>query len=247
MNTQHTLIIGGTKGIGLEIAKHFSNIGHRVSACGRTLPEKATIPEKNISFFSMDLLFLQQIPKVLQEILKMNGTVTNIVFCQRYRGKEDSWNAEFTVSLTSTKTILDYFLELKQNVSVVVISSIAAECISTDQDASYHVSKGGLNQLIRYYAAMYTRMGMRINGISPGTVLKKENTEFYNAHSAIKGMYDQNNPIGRMITSKDIAYLTEFLCSDKAAAITGQIITVDGGISLISHGSFGRKFINQDD
>ena len=47
-----------------------------------------------------------------------------------------------------------------------------------------------------------------------------------------------------MGNAKDVAYLVEFLCSDKASFITGQCILVDGGLSVVSHESLARKLMN---
>ncbi|MBU1199355.1 MAG: SDR family oxidoreductase [Nanoarchaeota archaeon] len=250
MKKNHVLIVGGSKGIGFVIAKTLAKEGYRVSVVARNPSLKTDAVDKNINFWTLDLLDGKAIPLVLNKIVDERGKLTSIVFCQRYRGNGDDWEGEIKVSLTATKEIIDHsinhFDTLGDN-SIVIISSIASSFIVEEQPLSYHVGKAGINQLIKYYAIVLGPKKIRVNGISPGTVLKEENKEFYLGNKKLQDIFKKIIPIGRMIMSEDVANLTSFLCSPKASGITGQNMLLDGGLSLKGHESMARVLTNLDD
>lgn len=255
MKKNHTLIVGGTKGIGHAVAQAFAKQGHTLSVISRSAPSDVKSQMPNASFWSLDLQDKKRIHVVLSEIIKKNGKLNNLLFFQRYRSGEkkgsDDWVGELEVSLTATKEIIEYLSGDFQknndnNNSIVIISSIASRFIVAEQGLSYHVAKAGINQMINYYAVTLGPIGIRVNGISPGTVLKEESKDFYLGNKELQNLFKKIIPIGRMTTSEDIANLSVFLCSSKAGGITGQNITLDGGLSLKGHESMARILTNMD-
>jgi NAD(P)-dependent dehydrogenase (short-subunit alcohol dehydrogenase family) len=95
--------------------------------------------------------------------------------------------------------------------------------------------------LVRYYAVALGPRGIRVNGVSPGTVVKRENQEFYARSEALVGVFKRTIPLGRMGTAVDVANVIAFLCGPQASFVTGQQIVVDGGVSLLSQESLARK------
>ncbi len=241
---QHSVIVGGTRGIGRELAKKFSNQGHGVSIVGRRgfKPEDKKIP--NAYFWMLDVAHQDKITGVFQEIIRQNGKINNLIFSQRFRGESDPWNGELEVSLTATKSIIECVKEnfhKSKGGAIVIISSIASQYVANEQPASYHIGKAGLVQLGRYYAVMLGPRGIRVNMISPATIIKEESKKFYQNNQKLVDLYQSIVPLGRMGTSQDIAQLVSFLCSPKSSFITGQNIVVDGGVSLQWHESLARK------
>jgi NAD(P)-dependent dehydrogenase (short-subunit alcohol dehydrogenase family) len=74
--------------------------------------------------------------------------------------------------------------------------------------------------------------GIRVNSISPGTVLKEESRRAYLQNEKLMNLYRRLTPLERMGTAEDVAHVVEFLCSPKSSFLTGQDIVVDGGLSL---------------
>ena len=238
----HALVVGGTRGIGRAVAKNFAGEGCVVSVIGMKEPAEKDKELKNVNYWIVDLSNKESIDRVLSDILAKNGKLTSLVFCQRYRGNKETWNGEFQVSLTATKIIIEQLAEkFEDEGSIVAITSAASRFIAQEQHLSYHVAKAGIKQLVRYYAVLLGPKGIRVNSISPITILKDESRHFYTQNESIMKMYREIVPLRRMGTAEEIADVVAFLCSKKSSFITGQEIVVDGGVSLQSHEAMARK------
>jgi NAD(P)-dependent dehydrogenase (short-subunit alcohol dehydrogenase family) len=231
----HSLVIGGTRGIGRAVVKKFSDQNHLVSVIGRREPVAKDKEIKNVTYHVEDITQKEKISALLQKIISANGPVSNVVFCQRFRGQDDPWNGEWNASLTATKEIIEGLVNNKQlteSSSVVVIGSIVSTAGVDGQGAGYHVGKAAQVQLVRFFASNLGKKGVRVNCVSPCTVLKEESKEFYLKDPKLMELYNNLIPVGRMGISEDIANVVAFLCSADAGFVTGQNITVDGGLSL---------------
>lgn len=248
-NRQHTLIVGGTRGIGRVLVKILSEHKQAVSVIGRRPP----LFEKDkkladVNYETLDLREQSRFSKVFDEIIRKNGRLDNLIFFQRFRGDEDDWQGELDVTLTATKKIID-LVSGRFNTrggSIVITSSVASYFIADEQPLSYHVGKAGLNQLVRYYAVKLGANGIRVNAICPGTVLKEESKEFYRRNRKLMNLYKKIIPLGRMGASEDVTNLAAFLCSPQASFLTGQTIILDGGLSIRNHESIARKLVSLD-
>ena len=94
------------------------------------------------------------------------------------------------------------------------------------------ISKAGIEALTRYMAIELAPIGISVNAVSGGYVDTAALRSFPNASEMLKKLND--GPVGRKLTANDIRDAVLFLCSDKADMIRGQVIVVDGGLSLIS-------------
>lgn len=130
--------------------------------------------------------------------------------------------------------------------SIVLIGSIANTYIAAEQPASYHIAKAGLTGLMKYYAVLLGNNAIRVNSVSPSSVIKDENREFYKQNSKLYDLYAGLSPLNRVGESEDIVNAVNFLLSTQASFITGQDIMVDGGISLQWHESMARKLVDLD-
>ncbi len=237
----HSLVIGGTKGIGKEVVKTFINNKHKVSVVARSLQNKQ---EKYTSYWSLDISKKRDRVKVLSDIVSTNGKLNNLIFLQRYRG--NNWQYEIDSCLTATKETIDELIDKFQhhNSSIVIISSMASDFIAKEQSLGYHIAKAGLNQILRYYAVLLGPKGIRVNGVSPGTILKEESEDFYKKNNKIYETYKKIIPLGRMGKAEEISNVVNFLCSTQASFITGQNIIVDGGLSIQWQESLARNLVS---
>ena len=242
--SKHSLIIGGTRGAGRELVRMFSEQGHTVSVVGKRPPSPEDRARKNVSFWTVDVTDQPGIKSALAEIIARNGRLDHLVFLQRFRSDGDPWIGEMETSLTATREIIEalagQFSEAADH-SIVAVSSIADEFITHDQPAGYHVGKAGLLHLVRYFAVTLAPRGIRVNCVSPGTLVKQENQAFYSQNEKLQNLFQRVIPLGRMGVAADSANVIAFLCSPQASFVTGQRIAVDGGVSLLSQESLARK------
>lgn len=240
----HTMILGGTRGLGRELARLLGDAGHRVSVIGRRAPAEADHGFKNVKHWIADLAAGQSLNATLDAIVKERGNLNYLIFCQRYRGNEDPWKGEIEVSLNLTKAVIELMqdrFETAGDKAIVMVSSVFADFVGEGQAVSYHVGKAAMNQMMRYYAVNLGRKGIRVNAVTPFTFLKEESRDFYLKNERLHELYKEIIPLGRMSTSTDSAHVIAFLCSPPSSFINGQNIYVDGGLSLVWPETLARK------
>ena len=113
--------------------------------------------------------------------------------------------------------------------AIVLISSGSA-AIGEHARLAYGVSKAAIEQLNRHVAARFGRDGIRCNVIAPGMILT-ETAASQISPPALERLA-QENPLGRVGTPEDLAEVVGFLLSDAARFITGQVLRVDGGLTI---------------
>ncbi len=115
---------------------------------------------------------------------------------------------------------------------IVTISSPGSQRVLPHY-APIGLSKAVVESLTRYLAADLAPHGVIVNGISPGMVNTASLTAFPIDLQSTLEATRQRTPAGQLVTPHDVADVVAFLCSDAAAMIVGQIISVDGGYSLL--------------
>jgi NAD(P)-dependent dehydrogenase (short-subunit alcohol dehydrogenase family) len=220
------------------------NKGHKVSVMGRHEPPKQDRGLSNVKHWIVDLLDDKAAMRVARKVIGTHGPLNYLVFCQRYRGKEDDWTGEMQVSLTATKQIIEALeprFSPAGDKGIVLVSSVFGERVGEGQALSYHIGKAGINHMARFYAVNLGRKGIRVNAVTPFTFLKDESKDFYLNNKELYALYQEIIPLGRMGTATDSANVVAFLCSPAAAFVNGQNIYVDGGLSLVWPETLARK------
>ena len=123
---------------------------------------------------------------------------------------------------------------MKEGGKMVSISSLGSRLVMPIYTA-VGVSKAALEALTRYLAIELAPKGICVNGVAAAAV-ETEALKLYTGDQAPPQMWN-TTPAGRMVQPEDIASVVAFLCSDEASMIRGQIITIDGGVSLAPVGS----------
>jgi len=121
---------------------------------------------------------------------------------------------------------------------MVSISSLGSKMVMPIYTA-VGVSKAALEALTRYLAIELAPKGICVNAISAGAV-ETEALKLYTADPNLPQMVWKTTPAGKMVLPEDIAKLVAFLCSNDSFMIRGQVIIIDGGLSL----AFGPTSIN---
>lgn len=241
----HSIIFGGTKGLGRVVVRQFAKRGDKVTILGRS-DIQADEKMGDVQYFKCDMTEKDLLINTLEEVIKIRGKVNYCVFLQRYRGKENDWDGEFQTTLIATKNAVDYLtphFSPEGDKGIVMVSSVFSKYVGEGQSGSYHVGKAGLDQLMRYYAVNLGSKLIRANSITPFTFLKEESKSFYENNIPLMEHYKNIIPLGRMATTEDSANIINFLCSSEAGFITGQNITVDGGLSLLWPETLTRRLM----
>jgi 3-oxoacyl-[acyl-carrier protein] reductase len=146
--------------------------------------------------------------------------------------KEEDWDAVININLKGTfncsKTVAKYMMRQKSGGKIVNISSVIG-LVGNIGQANYAASKAGIIGLTKSIAKELALRNINVNAIAPGfieTDMTKRLSE-----KVIKDL-QQQIPLKRLGTVKDIAKVVYFLVSDDANYITGQVINVDGGMVM---------------
>lgn len=143
------------------------------------------------------------------------------------------WEQVFDVNLRGPMLCCKHAIPhmLSRGAGAIVNTSSASGCAGDLGRPAYGISKGGLNTLTQYVATLYGKQGIRCNAIAPGVIETPALSA--NVPAEVVELYKRNHLTPRLGRTEDIAAAAVFLASPAAAFITGQIISVDGG--LLAH------------
>jgi len=247
---KYFVVIGGSKGIGRELIKKL--IKDQKNMVLLVSSQNIDIDSSNIIHFKTNLLNEEDIQNTLVSIKKISPKIDSLFFSQKYRLIDKSaykLTEDLMVNVATTKIFIEYFKDkfYKNGLkSIVIIGSIASKFVATEQPVDYHISKSALVGLVNYYAVALGENKIRVNMISPSTVIKDENKLFYKTNKELYNLYRSISPSKSVLKSSNVVDLAKYLLFKKSKFITGQNIIIDGGISLQWQESIGRKLVNLD-
>ena len=243
------LVTGGAQGIGCGICLELASEGVCVAIVDLQFDKAKRLATKILEnrgsaiAIQADLASEQGCRQAVTSTIEKLGGLDILVNCAapgRNRlmlGKltDADWGIHHQIVLNATAILADAtsdYLAASGRGVIVNISSIVSNSIAIDQCSwPYHVSKAGLDHLTRFLAVSLGKRGIRVNAIAPGLVDRDESPKLSDNllhRSIIKDIV----PLGRAGTAHDIAEVVKWLCSKQSSYITGQVLTVDGGLSL---------------
>ncbi len=229
--TKIAVVTGGAQGIGKAICNAFKELGVKV----------CTIDIEHNDYFVGDIAeektLIQFANKVIAEYGKIDYLINNA--CISKGGINsctyDDFNYVLRVGVSApfllTKLFKDHF---NSQASIVNISSTRSMMSQADTE-SYSAAKGGISALTHSMAVTLSGIA-RVNSISPGWIDTTDST--------LVGSDASQHPVGRVGKPDDIVNTVMFLCDPKSSFITGQDITVDGGMTkqMIYHDDQGWRY-----
>jgi NAD(P)-dependent dehydrogenase (short-subunit alcohol dehydrogenase family) len=232
-SNRNILIVGGSSGIGLELAGKLNAAGAHLAIWSRNPPEQLGPGTWTHSAVDVTKPIARQEPSwpdPLQGLVYCPGSITLGAFS---RMKEEQFLADFDLNLIGAVRVLQHCLRSfdREGASVVLFSTVAVST-GLPLHASIAAAKGGVEALVRCLAAEYARKNIRFNALAPtltDTPLASELLSTDEKRSRAR----QRNPLGRVGTPTDLAGAAEFLLSNNADWITGQVLPVDGGFSSL--------------
>ena len=237
------LITGASRGIGKSIAELFCKMGIHVAGISRNITpiNEIQFPSSisgSIKGYSCDISdgnnVKEMVSKVLEDlkhidILINNAGITKDTLLARMT--EEQWDDVLEVNLKGAFNCTRHIIRpmLKQKFGRIInIGSVVGLMGNTGQ-ANYVASKAGLMGLTKSSAHELAKRNITVNCIAPGFITT-DMTEYLS--DDIKSQMKKTIPMGRFGTPKDVATLALFLASDESGYITGQTITVDGGMVM---------------
>jgi NAD(P)-dependent dehydrogenase (short-subunit alcohol dehydrogenase family) len=236
------LVTGGTKGIGLAIAKEFLELGAEVLVVARTTESIKGKVKNSANLFTMDgdvtdATFRKSlIDRVTLNWGKLDVLVNNVGTNIRKKFveyTEEEYRKLFEVNLFSMVEIsrLSYALLKKSNdASVINIASVAGS-FDVQTGPPYGMTKAAIIQLTKHLAAEWAFDNIRVNCVSPWYI-ETPLTEAVLAQPERLKKILERTPLNRVGKPEEVANLVTYLAMDKASYITGQNIMVDGGMSV---------------
>ncbi|WP_027955518.1 MULTISPECIES: SDR family oxidoreductase [Halobacillus] len=251
LDNKTAVVTGAATGIGKATVKLFAQEGARVICADvdeedvRKTVEGINTNGGQAESYALDVSEQESVRVFANYVEETYGTI-DVLFNNAGVDEEggkvheypvDLFDQIISVDLRGTFLVSKYLLPLmfENGGSIINTSSMSGQAADLDR-SGYNAAKGGITNFTRAMAIDYARQGIRVNAVSPGTIetplvdelagtkKEEEGREFREAQKWV-------TPMGRLGKPEEIASAALFLASDESSFITGEDLTVDGGLT----------------
>lgn len=251
------IVTGAANGVGLAIARHFVNQGANVMFADmdenklNSEVQAVTTDAGQTSYFAGDLREKLTLANLLSATISAFDRVDILVNASRQVLMSDPLNPDTDAFETLMQQNVITSLRLSQiiakrmikqaeseentegNIGAIInLSSIAAR-VAHPELLSYSVSCAALDQLTRSLAVALAQHRIRVNGVAIGSVMSASLRNAFRENSELREKVVRATPLGRVGEADEVAEAVQYLASDSASFVSGQILSVDGGRTLI--------------
>jgi NAD(P)-dependent dehydrogenase (short-subunit alcohol dehydrogenase family) len=244
------VVSGGTGGIGRRLAMALAGVGARVAVVGRSAEGAADLADairdagSEARLISADVTRRADADRAIEEAVGHFGRLDIIVNAvgggagtalypaEEY--PEDEWDRIMDLNLRSdllpTQAAARAMIAGGRGGRVLHISSVRGQLGINQGFSAYVAAKGALNALTRQQATEWAKHGITVNAIAP-TFVATPQVESLLADEEFKKGLLARIPLGRVADTDDLVGAVLFFCSDASSFVTGQILTLDGGLT----------------
>ncbi|MCF7940690.1 MAG: 3-oxoacyl-[acyl-carrier-protein] reductase [Spirochaetia bacterium] len=242
---KRVIVTGGSRGIGNEIVRQCLSSGADVYYMSRSeaadhadLSELAASNGRQVTWIAADMADEQSVSSAVKQVLDTAGGVDVLVNNAGItrdglimRMKTEDWEDVLKVNLTGAfiacRAVTRAMAKARGG-AIINISSVVGITGNAGQ-TNYSAAKAGLIGFSKSLARELASRTVRVNVVAPGFI----NTDMTSVLSdEIRASISGSIPLGRIGEAKEIAEVVTFLASDRASYITGQVLAVDGGMTM---------------
>lgn len=237
---RRVIITGGSRGIGAECVRMFSESGDRVAFIYRSCEERAKSVERETGAraFAGDVSQEESCRRAAVSALEYLGGADVLVNCAGISRfalfqdiSEEMWREMIETDLGGvyrmTRAVLPGMISQKSG-RIVNIASMWGEC-GASCEVHYSAAKAGVIGLTKALAKELAPSGITVNCVSPGAIDTEMNAAL--GEDALRDIAEQT-PLGRLGTAREVAEAVFFLAAEGSSFITGQILGVNGGFVI---------------
>ena len=237
MNKEIIFISGASRGIGLSMANYFANAGHIVIGTSRN-NFKFENNSTNLIPIKLDITCRDSVKNCIDSLKEKNliptilinnaGITSDQLFL---RMKDEDWDAVVSTNLTGTFNLSKALIKnmLKNKFGRIINISSVSGLMGNPGQVNYSSAKAGLSGFTKSLAKEVGSRGITVNSVAPGFI-ETDMTSFLDCDA--KKEIVKDIPLKRMGSTEDVTLLVAFLISQEASYITGQTISVDGGLYM---------------
>lgn len=243
MDKKIAIVTGSARGIGKSIAMKLANENAKVLLVDASDSVNNTAEEflslgLDAQSYRLDITDAKAVEEFFADVFKQHGKIDIVVNNAgitkdglMLRMSEEDWDAVLNVNLKGTFLFCKFagkYMMKKRTGKIVNVASVVGVMGNAGQ-ANYASSKAGVIGLTKSVAKELAGRGITCNAIAPGFIQTKMTDELT---PEIKENYLSNIPLKRFGTTEEVAEVINFLVSDSANYITGQVLHIDGGLVM---------------
>lgn len=244
MADKQKILIGGIAGgIGGSLARRLHAAGHTIAGFGRSEESLAQLSEElgDFEYMTCDATDSEAVETTVNDLVgKLGGVdayvhaIGSIFLKPAHLTQDTDWARTIDLNLNSAFYALRSVIKRmqKQSSGACLFYSTAAAQSGIANHEAIAAAKGGIEAMVRSAASTYSGRNIRVNAIAPSLTDTPLSQPIIGSEQALE-ISKKMHPLGTIGQKEDVASLSEWLISEQAKFVTGQVYVMDGGLSRI--------------